>query len=36
MSEINVLSLFQTLKEYSPEELDKIKKAYQYAREKYC
>ena len=33
MSEINVLSLFQTLKEYSPEELDKIKKAYQYARD---
>ena len=33
MSEVNALNLFRIVEEYNAEELEKIKKAYQYARD---
>ena len=32
MGEVTALNLFQIVEEYNSEELEKIKKAYQYAR----
>lgn len=33
MGEVNALNLFQIVEEYNSEELEKIKKAFQYARD---